>query len=534
MPLINVSHTNKKPVTSTDLRNIAIGLAAVIAIVILAGQITNSGSVSDSELGESSSANYVTIGTTSIAGDNIVTLAEEVAGFTVTGTTDQLSATVTCVYGGVSETTTSHASTGAFSCDYNDDGGGGAGNMGGVADATITVTASVTVIGTTYTSTSFVTQDTVVPTVTITTTVANTPATGGATQTAAIGLTFTLSESASDFAVADIVAVGCNLGSLSGSGAVYTATCTAASDAAVTINVAASTFTDTAGNPNSIATEYAWSYDTTVPTLSIAMASNNAQAATQATTGNNIVLTITASETVTALVCTIDGEATSMGGSGTGWTSTLTLDGDETPGDTVFSCASFIDAAGNAGVTDTSATSGSVNIDYAVPTLAIVMSTSNSNSALAKSGDTITLTITASEAVTALVCTIDGEATSMGGSGTGWTSALTLDGDETEQSTVFSCASFIDAAGNAGVTDTSATSGAVTVDLTAPTLTIAMASNNAQAATQATTGNNIVLTITASETVTALVCTIDAEATSMGGSGTAWTSTLTLDGDETP
>ncbi|MBT3653341.1 MAG: hypothetical protein HN534_00190, partial [Euryarchaeota archaeon] len=43
MPLITVSHTDKKPVTSTDLRNIAIGLAAAIALIILAGQMADSG-----------------------------------------------------------------------------------------------------------------------------------------------------------------------------------------------------------------------------------------------------------------------------------------------------------------------------------------------------------------------------------------------------------------------------------------------------------------------------------------------------------
>ena len=65
------------------------------------------------------------------------------------------------------------------------------------------------------------------------------------------------------------------------------------------------------------------------------------------------------------------------------------------------------------------------------------MSTSG-NTGYAKSGDTITLTITASEAVTGLTCTIDGETATMGGSGTSWTAALTISGDETAGAATFS------------------------------------------------------------------------------------------------
>jgi VCBS repeat-containing protein len=58
MPLITVSHTDKKPVTSTDLRNIAIGLAAAIALIILAGQMADSGSASVSALEDTVDARF--------------------------------------------------------------------------------------------------------------------------------------------------------------------------------------------------------------------------------------------------------------------------------------------------------------------------------------------------------------------------------------------------------------------------------------------------------------------------------------------
>ena len=154
------------------------------------------------------------------------------------------------------------------------------------------------------------------------------------------------------------------------------------------------------------------------------------------------------------------------------WTGTFTPTADTEDDTNVCTVeTSYTDTLGNSGG---GATSANYAVETLKPTATIDMSTSNSNSGFAKSGDTITLTVTMSESVTGLVCTIDGEATTMGGSGTSWTSALTLSGDETEQNTVFSCGSAEDAcqAGNTMVADTSADTGAVTVDLTAPNVGI--------------------------------------------------------------
>ena len=156
--------------------------------------------------------------------------------------------------------------------------------------------------------------------------------------------------------------------------------------------------------------------------------------------GETSLVTIVFSEAVTAFanadLTIVNGAMTGVSSADNGvtWTSTYTPTADlEDDTNVLIVGTSYTDSAGNAGASGL--TSGNYEIDTLKPTASnIVMSTSNSNSALAKSGDTITLTITMSESVTSLSCTIDGEATTMGGSGTGWTSALTLSGDETEQS----------------------------------------------------------------------------------------------------
>ena len=275
------------------------------------------------------------------------------------------------------------------------------------------------------------------------------------------------------------------------------------------------TFSDSAGNAVSTAVTAltggsAITIDNTHPTLTaVGIAVDNTG---NANMGDDVTLTFTASEAIGTPTCTFtsggaamaDSTITVANPSGNEWTCVVDVADADTDGAVAFSI-SFTDSAGNAGsavsgVTDSSA----VTVDNTHPTLNIVMS-SNGNTGYAKSGQKIILTITASEAVTGLVCTIDAEATTMGGSGTSWTSELTISGDETEQNTVFSCASHVDAAGNAGVADSTANSGAVIVDYTAPTSTSAViAVNNAG---NANDGDVVTLTLNPSETVGTPTCT---------------------------
>ena len=86
---------------------------------------------------------------------------------------------------------------------------------------------------------------------------------GDTSKNTTLSLTFTSSEATSDFVKADISVTGGSLGDLSGSGTTYTATFTPSGVGATTIDVDSGTFTNAAGNNNTAATQFNWTYDTT-------------------------------------------------------------------------------------------------------------------------------------------------------------------------------------------------------------------------------------------------------------------------------
>ncbi|MDA9005761.1 Ig-like domain-containing protein, partial [Amylibacter sp.] len=128
--------------------------------------------------------------------------------------------------------------------------------------------------GTAVTSgTGSVTFDGTVPTMAIT---ASEVSDGSTSNDGTLSLIFTSSESTSNFLIGDITVNGGALSSFAGSGTTYTATFTPSGAGATTIDVASSKFTDAAGNGNTAATQFNWTYDAIAPTLSsVSIASNN-------------------------------------------------------------------------------------------------------------------------------------------------------------------------------------------------------------------------------------------------------------------
>jgi len=84
---------------------------------------------------------------------------------------------------------------------------------------------------------------------------------GDTSSDATLSLTFTSSEATSNFAVGDITVTNGTISNFaSTSSTVYTATFTPTADGATTIDVAGGAFTDAAGNNNTAATQFNWTY----------------------------------------------------------------------------------------------------------------------------------------------------------------------------------------------------------------------------------------------------------------------------------
>ncbi len=107
-------------------------------------------------------------------------------------------------------------------------------------------------------------------------------------------------------------------------------------------------------------------------------------------------------------------------------------------------------------------------LDTTAPSLTGSISSNNANTAQAKSGDVITVTISSDEPLAAApTVTIAGEAATVTGSGDSFSASITVSGGTTQGAAALSISNYADAAGNPGTTVTSAT-GSVNVDTVAP------------------------------------------------------------------
>jgi hypothetical protein len=146
------------------------------------------------------------------------------------------------------------------------------------------------------------TYDNVAPTMTITATNGSSAvADGASTQDTTLTVTFTSSEVTTNFAASDITVSGGAISNFAAtSSTVYTATFTPSAAGATTIDVAANTFTDAAGNNNTAATQFNWTYDNVAPTMTITATDGSNAVADGATTNDGtLTVTFTSSEATT-------------------------------------------------------------------------------------------------------------------------------------------------------------------------------------------------------------------------------------------
>ncbi len=213
--------------------------------------------------------------------------------------------------------------------------------------------------------------------------------------------------------------------------------------------------------------------DNTIPTISpVTLASNNANPA-RAKLGDAVTLSFSANEPIGTPTVTLLGvSVTATNVSGNDWTATVVVSAGTPEGAATFSINAS-DLAGNAAVPATATTDASgVIVDKTTPLLTpVALTSTNANPLFAKGGDTVTLTFTASEPVIPTV-TLLGETVVATSVGNDWTATVVVGPTTPEGLASFSIAAS-DLSGNAAVTATATTNAsAVTVDRTAPILTL--------------------------------------------------------------
>ena len=320
------------------------------------------------------------------------------------------------------------------------------------------------------------------------------------------------------------------MGSISGSGATYTATITPNGNGNVALNIAAGVAQDAASNTNTAAIQVTVTQtDDVGPTVVIATDSGGSF---NESAPGSFTATITFSESVTGFtdgdLTATNGTVGSISGSGTTYTATITPNGN---GNVALNVAAGVaqDAATN---TNTAATQVTVTqTDDVAPTVAI--STGSTTSFNQSSLGSFTATITFSESVTGFT---DGDLTatnatvgSISGSGTTYTATITPNGNGNVDLNVAAGVAQ-DAASN---TNTAATQVTVTqTDDVAPT--VAITTGGTTSFNQSAPGS-FTATITFSESVTGFtdgdLTATNATVGSISGSGTTYTATITPNGN---
>ena len=531
--------------------------SGVVAINVAGGAFTDAASNTNTNTSISwlYDGTAPTLSSVSIASNNSTStqaVADDVVTLTFTASEAISTPVVTFKSGGAAITDTSvtyvNTSGNTWTAAYT----ANASDTSGSVTFSIAFTDTAGNAGTAVTSgTGSVTFDGTAPTMTIT---AAEVSDGDTSNDGTLSLTFTSSEATTNFAEADITISGGSLSSFAAtSSTVYTATFTPSGAGATTIDVASNKFTDAAGNNNTAATQFNWTYDGTAPTMTITAAEISDGGRSNDAT---LSLTFTSSEATTDFVV---GDITVSNGalssfaatSSTVYTATLTPTASGVVAINVAGGA-FTDAASN---TNTN-TSISWLYDGTAPTLSSVsIASNNSTSTQAVADDVVTLTFTASEAISTPVVTFksggaaitDTSVTYVNTSGNTWTAitayTANTSASDTSGAVTFSIA-FTDTAGNAGtaVTATSnSTSVTASLDTTAPTLSsVSIATNNAIPSV-ANDGDVVTLTLTASEAISTPTVTFksggaaitDTSVTYVNTSGNTWTAAYTANASDT-
>jgi Ca2+-binding RTX toxin-like protein len=352
----------------------------------------------------------------------------------------------------------------------------------------------------------------------------------GPSQTATI--TFTLSESSSNFVAGDVTVNGGTLSNFAGSGTTYTAqfTPSANSTANGVISVPSGVFTNAAGNFNADGSDanntITLAVDTVIPTIALSSAKSSL------ITGETTTLTFTLSEASTSFVASdvtvTGGTLSNFTGIGASYTALFTPTANSTTNGTVsIASGVFTDTAGNANA-DGSDSNNTITlaVDTVIPTITL----SSAKSSLI-TGETTTLTFTLSEASTSFVASdvtvTGGTLSNFTGSGTTYTALFTPTANSTTIGTVsVRSGVFTDTAGNFN-TDGSDANNTITIAVDTVVPTIALSSAKSSLIASDTTSLTFTLSESSSNFAVSDVAVTGGTLSNFSGSGTTYTALFT-------
>jgi len=229
---------------------------------------------------------------------------------------------------------------------------------------------------------------------------------------------------------------------------------------------------DLTGSPGN---ELAAFSNSTIRLINVNIVSNNANGFTnRAKPGDQITLTYTNTGAApTQNVATIDGMNAMVTGGGPGYSATLTTSASNSNGAMPFRIDFEIGSDSTSVNATTNTPIGSVvTFDKNVPLITpITILSNNANTALARTGNTVSLTFTVNETLFGTpVVTIAGRTATVGNAGLVYTATLLLNGTETEGVLPFNI-SLQDQVGNLASATATTNASSVNYNKTAPTVT---------------------------------------------------------------
>ncbi|WP_417498113.1 Ig-like domain-containing protein [Maricaulis sp.] len=331
----------------------------------------------------------------------------------------------------------------------------------------------------------------------------------------AFTLDIVFSESVTGFAIGDLTVGNGAASAFAGSGDTYSATITPAANGAVTVDVAAASAQDSAGNDNTAATQFSITNDEAAPSVVLSSVSSDP-------VSGAFTLDVVFSESVTGFAIgdlTVgNGSASAFAGSGDTYSATITPSADGAV--TVdLAAAAAQDAAGN---DNTAATQFSITNDGTAPS--VVLSTVSSDPV----SGAFTVDVVFSESVTGFAIgdlTVgNGSASAFAGSGDTYSATITPSADGAVTVDVAAAA----AQDTAGNDNTAATQLSITNDETAPGVTLSSVSSDP-------VSGAFTLDVVFSETVTGFAIgdlTVgNGAASAFAGSGDTYSVTITPSAD---